>query len=179
MRCRSASWSLTTALLLPSVLTGLLVAVRVPASPVGGALAWVGAAPAAVFAVEDWGRTAATDRPLPGATIASGLVEATWPWLFLGFVALVLVFPDGFLPGRRWRVVAALAPFSAALLTAGMAPRPVELLDRGRSLAGGAAVRAPRPAAHPRAGAGLRPVPRRCCWPRRRAWSCGSAGAQS
>jgi signal transduction histidine kinase len=111
----------TTALLLPSVLTGVLVAVRVPASPVGGALAWVGAAPAAVFAVEDWGRTAATDRPWPGATVAAGLVEATWPWLFLGFVALVLVFPDGLLPGRRWRVVAALAPFSAALLTAGMA----------------------------------------------------------
>lgn len=110
-----------TALLLPAVVTGVVIAVRVPGSPVGGALAWVGAAPAAVFAVEDWGRTAAGPRPWPGSVLAAGFVEATWPWLFLGFVALVLVFPDGLLPGRRWRVVAVLAPVSAALLTAGIA----------------------------------------------------------
>jgi hypothetical protein len=110
-----------TALLLPSVVTGVLVALRVPDSPVGGALAWVGAAPAVVFAVEDWGRTAASDRPWPGSRFAAGLVEATWPWLFLGFVALVLVFPDGLLPGRRWRVLAALAPVSAAVLTTAIA----------------------------------------------------------
>ncbi len=109
-----------TALLLPAVVTGVLVVVRAPGSVVGGALAWVGAAPAAVFAVEDWGRTVAAARPWPGAGAAAALGDATWPWLFLGFVALVLVFPDGLLPGRRWRVIAALAPLSAALLTAGI-----------------------------------------------------------
>ena len=110
-----------TVLLLPSVVTGVLVMRRVPGSPVGGALAWVGAAPAAVFAVEDWGRTAASGSPWPGSGAAAVVQEADWPWLFLGFVALVLVFPDGLLPGRVWRAVAVLAPVSAAVLTAGIA----------------------------------------------------------
>ncbi len=114
-----------TALLLPAVVTGVLVVARVPGSPVGGALAWVGGAPAAVFAVEDWGRTAATARPWPGSGVAAMFVEATWPWLFMGFVALVLVFPDGLLPGRWWRVVAVITPVSAALLTTGIVLDPI------------------------------------------------------
>jgi signal transduction histidine kinase len=118
-----------TVLLLPAVVTGALVAVRVPGSPVGGALGWVGASPAAVFAVEDWGRTATTDHPWPGAGGAAIIEEAAWPWLFLGFVALVLVFPDGLLPGRGWRVVAALTPVSAALLTVGIALRMSDVAE--------------------------------------------------
>jgi hypothetical protein len=57
-------FALGTALLLPAVLTGSLLAVRVPASPIGGALAWVGATPAAVFAVERWGRALAAAKLL-------------------------------------------------------------------------------------------------------------------
>lgn len=113
-----ADLALTTALLLPALLTGCVVALRVPASPVGGARVWVGAAPAAVFAVEHRGETAASAQPWPLAGLVTGLQESAWPWLFVGFVALVLVFPDGLLPDRRWRVIAVPAPVAALLLTA-------------------------------------------------------------
>ncbi len=36
-----------------------------------------------------------------------------WPWQLAGFLVLLLVFPDGLLPGRRWAVVAAGIPVSA------------------------------------------------------------------
>lgn len=99
----------TTAMLLPALCLGALLAVRVPANPVGGALGWTAATPAAVFAAEWW---VEAHPAWPEA-----LRTALWPWLLLGFVALVLVFPDGPLPGAGWWAVAVLAPVSAALLT--------------------------------------------------------------
>jgi signal transduction histidine kinase len=109
----------TYALLLPSVVTGALIAVRVPASPVGGALAWVGAAPAVVLALGSWGGAL-----LPAGPDVESIGDGLWPLLFTGLMALLLVFPDGLPPGPRWRAVAVLAPGSAVLLSCGL------LLDR-------------------------------------------------
>src|SRR5215470_10280419 len=96
-----------TALLLGvPVATGVLLGRRVPGSPVGPALAWLGAAPSAVFAVEMWGSSGATARPWPAAAVVHHIQLGTWVWNVAGFAALCLVFPTGRLPGRRWRAVA-------------------------------------------------------------------------
>ena len=102
-----AEWVLNTGLLAVPVVTGCLLSWRVPATPVGAALAWVGAAPAAVFAVEDWGQTVATADPWPAAQLMYAVQLGAWVWNLAGFVALCLVFPDGLPPGRRRRIVGA------------------------------------------------------------------------
>jgi signal transduction histidine kinase len=126
-----ARLGLETALLLPALVTGWMLAWRVPSSPVGGALSWVAAAPAVVFALERWGMTLSSSRPWLGFV----LTETIWPCLFIGFIALVLVFPDGLLPGRRWRVVAFLAPVAAVLLSAAMS-LDVSRFETGGSVPG-------------------------------------------
>ena len=88
------------------VCLGCLVAWRVPGSPVGAAVAWLGAAPTLVFAVETWGESARSAQPWPGAAVLYQVQMGAWVWSVAGFAALCLVFPDGLLPGRRWRVVA-------------------------------------------------------------------------
>jgi signal transduction histidine kinase len=88
------------------VLIGALVGWRAPEVPVGAALCWVGAAPAAVFAVELWGESALTPHPWPGASALYVVELGAWVWNLAGFAALCLVFPSGMLPGRRWRLVA-------------------------------------------------------------------------
>lgn len=90
------------------VALGTLLAVR-RAGPVGPALAWMGAAPTAVFAVEFWGASSQTTRPWPGADLVYPVQLGAWVWNLAGFVALCLVFPTGLLPGRRWRVIAGLS----------------------------------------------------------------------
>jgi signal transduction histidine kinase len=104
------------ALLLPSILLGWLVAVRAPGSPIGPALALTGALPALVFTVEDWGSTYRTAHAWPGARSVEIVSAGVWAWLFLGFAILVLVFPDGLLPGRRWRAIAIAVPLCLALV---------------------------------------------------------------
>jgi hypothetical protein len=88
------------------VCLGCLVAWRVLGSPVGAAVAWLGAAPTLVFAVETWGESARSARPWPGASVLYQGQMGAWVWGVAGFAALCLVFPDGLLPGRHWRVVA-------------------------------------------------------------------------
>jgi signal transduction histidine kinase len=134
-----AQWGLETVLLMPAVVTGCLIAWRVPSSPVGGALAWVAAAPAGVFALERWGVAIASSHPW----LSFVLTDSIWPCVFAGFVALVLVFPDGLLPGRRWRVIAILAPAAALLLSAGLS------LDASNFTAGGGPVPGPPPLSLP------------------------------
>jgi signal transduction histidine kinase len=102
-----AEWVLNTGLLAVPVVTGCLLSWRVPATPAGAALAWVGAAPAAVFAVEDWGQTVATADPWPAAQLMYAVQLGAWVWNLAGFVALCLVFPDGLAPGCRRRIVGA------------------------------------------------------------------------
>src|SRR5215211_2827306 len=88
------------------VAVGCLLGWRVPNSPVAAALAWVGAAPAAVFAVEMWGESARTARPWPMSELLFHVQLGAWVWNLAGFAALCLLFPAGLLPGRRWRALA-------------------------------------------------------------------------
>ncbi|MFI5954778.1 histidine kinase [Cryptosporangium sp. NPDC051539] len=93
------------------VVFGVLLGARVPGNPVGPALAWVGAAPCATFAVEDWGAS-----PWPGSGVVGVLSPGVWVWNLAGFVALCLVFPNGLLPG--WRRVAGLAGVAGLVVNA-------------------------------------------------------------
>jgi signal transduction histidine kinase len=95
---------------------GWLIAVRAPGSPVGAAMAWLAAFMLATPAVEAWGETAATDAPWWGSGVMSVIGAGVWPWQLVGFMALLLVFPDGLLPGRRWTTLVALVPASALLV---------------------------------------------------------------
>ncbi|MEU6258621.1 histidine kinase [Streptomyces sp. NPDC047043] len=99
-------WAFETGFLVVPVVTGSLLTWRVPGSPVGSALSWVGAAPAAVFTVETWGETLTLAHQAPAARLFYMLKAGAWVWNLVGFVALCLVFPDGLLPGRPWRLVA-------------------------------------------------------------------------
>ena len=86
------------------VAVGCLLGWRVPASPVGAALAWVGAAPSAVFALEWWGQSAHTAHPWPAAQVLYHVQVGAWVWNLAGFAALCFVFPDGPLPGLSCEV---------------------------------------------------------------------------
>ncbi|MDT3442733.1 histidine kinase [Pseudofrankia sp. BMG5.37] len=102
------------------VVLGYLLRWRVPASPVGPALAWVGAAPAAVYTFESWGETLTTAHPWPAAELVYTLKLGAWVWNLAGFVWLCLVFPDGLLPGRRWRAVVGWAVAAGLFLNAAL-----------------------------------------------------------
>ncbi|HZB48836.1 MAG TPA: histidine kinase, partial [Mycobacteriales bacterium] len=99
-----------------------LVAVRAPGSPVAAPLAWTGAATIAVPVLENWALTDATAAPWPGSGVAAVVgPEGLWPWQLVPFAWLLLVFPDGVLPGRRWRVAAGAVPVAAVLIGLAMA----------------------------------------------------------
>jgi len=78
-----------------------LIAVKAPGNPVPLALATIAALATATPAVEDWGASADTTDPWPGADIASPLVLAIWPLQLVGFGLLLLTFPGAPL-GRRF-----------------------------------------------------------------------------
>ncbi|MFI0352270.1 sensor histidine kinase [Actinomadura sp. 9N407] len=99
---------------------GWLIAVRAPAGPVAGALAGVAVSMLATAAVEVWGRTHGTRGPWPGSGFMAVLGSAVWSWQLVGFLFLLLVFPAGLLPGRRWRAAAASVPLSALVVTVAM-----------------------------------------------------------
>ena len=78
------------------------------------ALAWCAAAPLVVVLVEQYGMTAEAGGGPPGASAAATVAAGLWPLNVAGLVALLLVFPDGPHPGRRWRAPALLLPLAMA-----------------------------------------------------------------
>jgi hypothetical protein len=100
------------AVALDFTLVGALVASRRPTNPIGWISLAAGLALALFSAAGEYAIYACVSQPtsLPGAMVAAWLRE--WIWVpFVGLVGtyLVLLFPDGRLPSRGWRVVAGLA----------------------------------------------------------------------
>ena len=85
-----------------------------------------------VFTLERWAVALTASHPWLGFV----LTNTIWPCLFLGFFALVLVFPDGPLPGLGWRVVAWMAPITAVLLSAGRSLHPSNFTAEGGPVPG-------------------------------------------
>ncbi len=92
-------------LALVAVGVGWVVAVRVPDSPVGAALAWTSAAASLVAISDVLAASAYTSTPLPLAPLARHVWVGAWPVNLAGLLALLLVFPDGRRPGRVWAAV--------------------------------------------------------------------------
>jgi len=101
---RGEAWSSLIACT-PSVVLGILVALRRRGSPGATALVGLGAFSAVAEAITIWGMSAETSHPWPGADLGSRVALGIWVLHFGGLVLLCLVFPDGRLPGDRWRWV--------------------------------------------------------------------------
>lgn len=107
-------------------LAGVLIAGQRPRNPLGWLLLGAGVfqtASAALGALGGLGAVNGWPEPLQ-RTLASGFAFA-WPWSIAGFLPLaLLVFPDGLLPGRLWRIAAGAVVVSAPLfaLEVGAAP---------------------------------------------------------
>ena len=99
---------------------GALVASRRPKNPVGWILCGVGLLLGSQGFAVAYAGYALTARPgwVPGGKIAlwvSGWFD--FPMLFLAAALLILLFPEGRLPDRRWRVVPWLAVGGSVLAT--------------------------------------------------------------
>ncbi|MFC5265068.1 histidine kinase [Kribbella qitaiheensis] len=125
--------------LVPLALAWLL-AVRAPASPVGAAVAWLAASLLVIPALNAWGQMSWS-----AADFADALSAVGWPWQLTGFLALLLVFPDGLLAGRRWMVIAVGVPVSALVVGVAM----TVTMDYGEPHVFTAPVLVPEPIAMP------------------------------
>jgi hypothetical protein len=112
--------------------TGSVVAARVPRNPAGWLMSFaalsfvIGGLCQAVY------RLAHDDGPTGLATSAAWV--STWVWsagVGPAGTFLLLLFPDGHLPSRRWRPVAWLSALSLAtlVLSVAVAPGPIEDTD--------------------------------------------------
>ena len=106
--------------------TGRLVASRVPRNAIGWLLGLIGLSLAAAMFTEQYALygLATVPRSLPAARLAGWLSGAAFVFTFALLFFLVLLFPDGRLPSRRWRPVlwamfVVLAGWAAQLLQAG------------------------------------------------------------
>ncbi len=100
-------------MLLAFPVAGVLLATRRPANPIGWLLlaigVWWGLAGLTSYA--DYG-IRLHRVPAPGAATAAIVGSAMWvPAIGLTGTFLILLFPDGHLPGPRWRWVAGLSAF--------------------------------------------------------------------
>ena len=104
----------------------VLVSRRRPTNLVGPLLAWM-ALQAGLDAFSTTYLPTRARRPdvLPDLPdIASAALATTWVWLYAAVALLMLFFPDGRLPGRRWRWVALGLPAVALMVQVVMAVSP-------------------------------------------------------
>ena len=87
--------------------SGFLVVRRCPANRVGALLDCRRRGALSIFGREVY--SAAADRVpgLPDSMVLVALEQGVWMWWYVPVALLVLFFPDGRLPGPRWRWVAA------------------------------------------------------------------------
>ena len=107
---------------LPSAVLGLLVVRRRPDNRVGALLGAVGAVPCLILGREAYSAAAARSPGLPDSMVLVALEQGGWMWWYVPVALLVLFFPDGRLPGPRWRWV--VAGLLAVALAFGAAGRP-------------------------------------------------------
>jgi hypothetical protein len=98
--------------ILAFTLVGALISSRLPANPIGWICLAIGLIMALEAVADGYHVYALQTRPgsLPGGEYMAWLGNWLWaPWLLLIGTFMVLLFPDGRLPSRRWRVVAWLS----------------------------------------------------------------------
>ena len=112
---------------------GGLIAARVPGNPIGWLLCLLGLALAASLFLEQYGLRGLATAPgsLPAVRQIAALGTSATLLAIAPLIMLVLLFPDGRLPSRRWRPV--LWGAIAVAVVAGFG----ELLQRGTVITGG------------------------------------------
>jgi signal transduction histidine kinase len=103
----TAYFGISVLLGLASVVLGLVVATRRPDNVVGALLTLVGLVPIWMTTSDNYG-AAWAQRPdlVPLSEVFIALQGGAWMFLYVPPALLALLFPDGRLPGRRWRAVA-------------------------------------------------------------------------
>lgn len=106
------------------VVTGGLIAVRHPGSPIGWILAGFGAFNA-VFGdlVSVYGHRA-SGQGWPAGPLAEWIGYGSWVLAVLMWILVLLVVPTGRLPGPRWRIIAYAGSAGVALYISGWLPDP-------------------------------------------------------
>ena len=115
---------------------GLLLACRRPRNAIGWIFLGITLSMALQFALGRYALYAAT-RPgaPPGGLVAAALALTGWVFLISGLALLLLLFPHGRLPSRRWRPVLGVLLLSAAAAwfggttTPGRLPKPFASFD--------------------------------------------------
>jgi hypothetical protein len=139
------AWSIAFGLLgLGSASMGAVVASRIPRNAVGWILLALGAGTGVVLGLGAYAElsVAGGHHPYPADDYADWISSWLTPPLFFGLSAfLLLMFPDGQLPSRRWRPVAWFTAAALALVTSlGMfAPSETSGLHNPIALSGNAA----------------------------------------
>ena len=109
---------------------GLVIGVRRPGHLIGLLLAGTALVFAITAGAEGYGRygVLAGHDSMPGGAWAVLLANASWPLVFAGATAIALVFPDGTLPSRRWRVASWTTGLSIAgvLILSLFSPEPFD-----------------------------------------------------
>jgi hypothetical protein len=120
---------LTGVLSLAYPTVGALIASRLPTNPIGWIFCGMGLLYGAGRFTTAYADYALTENfTFPGGESVAWFSACLWfASLTLG-VFLILLFPDGQLPSRRWRLVAWAALFGAALSTLGTALMPDKLI---------------------------------------------------
>jgi signal transduction histidine kinase len=123
----------SVALLIPSTcfaLVGALIIVRGSRNRMGWVFYAIGLLWASGHFAGEYAAFSYEERSLPGSLLAAWYGEWYWlPWLFLLLAGSFILFPDGNLPGRRWR------PFGYGLLGAVVVLTVVAALDARLNIA--------------------------------------------
>lgn len=110
-------------------LTGLVILLARATGHGTRALAWVLLASGLAAALAALTTAVALAATTASAAVGVAVQLQSWLWVF-GFVPLLtwvpLLYPDGLLPGRAWRVVGAAATAGSVLLAAGVGLYPEE-----------------------------------------------------
>jgi hypothetical protein len=106
-----------------------LIAWRHPRNPIG----WLFCGAALVTALgsdaaQGWALRATTDG-WPGVVVGEGLAASSWLPSGFGWTLTFVLFPDGHLPGRRWRLVPWIGAVGLLLAVPGWALSPDRKVD--------------------------------------------------
>ena len=110
---------------------GALVAARVPGNALGWIFIAIGVVSAAIGPVGGYAKHGLVDDPgsVPGALGVGWLFSWLW-FLIIGLIFLVpLLFPDGHVPGPRWRWIAGILIGLVAVAILGIAVYPGRVGD--------------------------------------------------